>query len=131
MSLRRARRRSNPVLSRFWIASRSLSSTAHSRDPLARNDGLFVLPLRLTLLDEGADAFLGVARHHVLGHHLGGITIGVGKAHFGLTVERCLAELDGVGGFERDFLGQRNRSVPFGAGGNDAVDEANLLRGSG
>jgi hypothetical protein len=24
----------------FWIASRSLSSGAHSRDPLARNDGL-------------------------------------------------------------------------------------------
>jgi hypothetical protein len=23
----------------FWIASRSLSSGAHSRDPLARNDG--------------------------------------------------------------------------------------------
>jgi hypothetical protein len=25
----------------FWIASRSLSSGAHSRDPLARNDGFF------------------------------------------------------------------------------------------
>jgi len=25
---------------RLWIASRSLSSSAHSRDPLARNDGL-------------------------------------------------------------------------------------------
>jgi hypothetical protein len=25
-----------------WIASRSLSSGAHSRDPLARNDGLYV-----------------------------------------------------------------------------------------
>jgi hypothetical protein len=25
--------------SRLWIASRSLSSGAHSRDPLARNDG--------------------------------------------------------------------------------------------
>src|SRR2546430_1857477 len=34
-----AMRRSNPVLSCcFWIASRSLSSGAHSRDPLARND---------------------------------------------------------------------------------------------
>jgi hypothetical protein len=27
-------------LSKLWIASRSLSSGAHSRDPLARNDGL-------------------------------------------------------------------------------------------
>jgi len=33
-------RRSNPSLPRVaaWIASRSLSSGAHSRDPLARND---------------------------------------------------------------------------------------------
>jgi hypothetical protein len=39
-SLRAAKRRSNPVFScGFWIASRSLSSGAHSRDPLARNDG--------------------------------------------------------------------------------------------
>src|SRR6266516_4810332 len=36
-SLRGAKRRSNPAL-RLWIASRSLSSGAHSRDPLARND---------------------------------------------------------------------------------------------
>jgi hypothetical protein len=33
------KRRSNPVLlPSLWIASRSLSSGAHSRDPLARND---------------------------------------------------------------------------------------------
>jgi hypothetical protein len=39
-SLRGAKRRSNPVfLAAPWIASRSLSSGAHSRDPLARNDG--------------------------------------------------------------------------------------------
>ncbi len=35
------KRRSNPffVCAALWIASRSLSSGAHSRDPLARNDG--------------------------------------------------------------------------------------------
>jgi hypothetical protein len=40
-SLRGAQRRSNPafLLATRWIASRSLSSGAHSRDPLARNDG--------------------------------------------------------------------------------------------
>jgi hypothetical protein len=27
------------LLARLWMASRSLSSGAHSRDPLARNDG--------------------------------------------------------------------------------------------
>src|SRR5216684_801363 len=39
-SLRGAKRRSNPFFyAARWIASRSLSSGAHSRDPLARNDG--------------------------------------------------------------------------------------------
>jgi hypothetical protein len=39
-SLRGAERRSNPffLCVATWIASRSLSSGAHSRDPLARND---------------------------------------------------------------------------------------------
>src|SRR5450759_3908736 len=38
----RRKRRSNPFFLYVarWIASRSLSSGAHSRDPLARNDGL-------------------------------------------------------------------------------------------
>src|SRR6266403_2069705 len=40
-SLRGAERRSNPyfLCAARWIASRSLSSGAHSRDPVARNDG--------------------------------------------------------------------------------------------
>jgi hypothetical protein len=33
-----AKRRSNPFLPERWIASRSLPSGAHWRDPLARND---------------------------------------------------------------------------------------------
>ena len=41
LSLRGAQRRSNPASRQAarWIASRSLSSGAHSCDPLARNDG--------------------------------------------------------------------------------------------
>jgi hypothetical protein len=41
-SLRGAKRRSNPffLYAARWIASRSLSSGAHSRDPLARNDAV-------------------------------------------------------------------------------------------
>src|ERR1700730_8592287 len=43
------------VFAAVWIASRSLSSGAHSRDPLARNDvGLlrrFRLPARFRVLD--------------------------------------------------------------------------------
>jgi hypothetical protein len=40
-TLRGAKRLSNPSFPfvAAWIASRSLSSGAHSRDPLARNDG--------------------------------------------------------------------------------------------
>src|SRR3977135_2182889 len=40
-SLRGAKRRSNPVFTRASGASRSLSSGAHSRDPLTRNDDAF------------------------------------------------------------------------------------------
>jgi hypothetical protein len=45
-SLRGAKRRSNPLFldAAPWIASRSLSSGARSRDPLARNDGLIKAP---------------------------------------------------------------------------------------
>jgi hypothetical protein len=41
-SLREAKRRSNPFFRGPWIASRSLSSDAHSRNPVARNDDLDV-----------------------------------------------------------------------------------------
>ena len=54
-----------------------------------------IFPARLALLDEGADAFLGVARQHVLDHHLGGVVVGLGQRHFDLAVERLLADLDG------------------------------------
>src|SRR5579883_3178341 len=38
-------KRSNRVIIKFWIASSlSLSSGAHSRDPLARNDGFIIPP---------------------------------------------------------------------------------------
>jgi hypothetical protein len=41
------KRRSNPFYyAALWIASRSLSSGAHSRDPLARNDGCATFSLR-------------------------------------------------------------------------------------
>ena len=44
-SLRGAKRQSNPLspLLWLWIASRSLSSGAHSRDPVARNDNFNTL----------------------------------------------------------------------------------------
>src|SRR5947208_8005310 len=56
----------HPGMTKSEIASR-----------LPGNDGSLVLPLRLAFFDKGADAFLGVARHHVLGHHLGGMAIGL------------------------------------------------------
>jgi hypothetical protein len=59
-------RRSNPSScceKKEWIASRSLSSGAHSRDPLARNDGWqkqrrqALLPLEVGGLDDRPPAF--------------------------------------------------------------------------
>ena len=53
-SLRGAKPRSNPVCcgKGSWIASRSLSSGARSRDPLARNDGERGYPARRCRADE-------------------------------------------------------------------------------
>src|SRR5258705_13438506 len=45
-----------------WIASRSLSSGAHSRDPLARNDGLKA-PLRLGCLKSNPGFFTNRTHH--------------------------------------------------------------------
>src|ERR1700754_3643168 len=71
-----------------WIASLALVTTGKVISP--------VLPFRFTLFDEGSDAFLGVAGHHVFGHYLCGIAVRVGQAHFSLPVERGLAEFHRV-----------------------------------
>src|SRR5882757_10362105 len=80
-SLRGAKRRSNPFFLRAarWIGSRSLSSGAQSRDPLARNVGrtLTHLPLvadRAEMLvdaEHDQDEFRGDARKHHADHDAG------------------------------------------------------------
>ena len=45
--------------------------------------------MRSALLDEGADAFGRVARHHVRNHDLRGVPVGVGKAHSEWIPSRC------------------------------------------
>src|SRR6266404_5283543 len=51
------KRRSNPffVCAALWIASRSLSSGAHSRDPLARNDGCVAATFPAVIVREADD----------------------------------------------------------------------------
>src|SRR5712664_4788955 len=100
LMVRSAKRVSNHAASSF--------ETREERAPQDEEIILSVLPLRLTFFDESADAFLGVVGHHVLGHHLCRITIGVRKSHLGLTVERGLAEFYRIGGFQGDLLRQRD-----------------------
>src|ERR1700730_8174617 len=59
------------VLCRTWIASRSLSSGARSRDPLARND--VNLPLKYHGIDHDAAPARAVEQHRVEveAHHSG------------------------------------------------------------
>jgi len=68
------------------------------------------------LLDESADAFLGVARQHVLDHGARGIGVSVGEVHLELPVERLLADLHGQGGFRGDLARERHRLLAFAAG---------------
>src|ERR671921_374596 len=55
---------------------------------------LAAFPGRVALVDEGADAFLGVAGEHVVDHDAGRMGIGVGERHLDLLVEGALADLD-------------------------------------
>src|SRR5258705_6205995 len=127
--MRSAKRVSNHVASSLETReARAPPERARMRSSGDEEIILPVLPLRLTFFDESADAFFGVAGHHVLGHYLCRIAIGVRKAHLGLTVERGLAEFDRIGGFQGDLLRQRDSRIPLGAGGNDAVDEADIPR---
>ncbi len=45
--------------------------------------------MRSALLDDGADAFGRVARHHVRNHDLRGVPLGVGKTHSEWIPSRC------------------------------------------
>src|SRR5262245_55132727 len=83
-----------------------------------------ILPARVALLQEGAHAFVRIARHHVFGHHGRCIAIGVGETHLELPVEGFLADLERVCRLRSDPPGQRDRLVALDAGGDDAVDEA-------
>ena len=71
----------------YSVTAPALQRTASRelRAALRPGNESLVLPFRLALVDEGADAFLGITGHHVVGHHLGGIAIGVGKAHLELA----------------------------------------------
>src|ERR1700730_7962139 len=77
-SLRGATRRSNPFLpAATWIASQSLSSGAHSRDPLARNDG-------------GARGASRIIRRVRLSEHVDGIAglqVAAGECRIGVERE--------------------------------------------
>jgi hypothetical protein len=67
-----AKRRSNPFFLYIatWIASRSLSSGAHSRDPLARNDASFSPPSARVSAWQGRDE-----RSSLLGVGGGGLSV--------------------------------------------------------
>src|SRR5260370_25502675 len=83
-SLRGAERRSNPFFlsAARWIASRSLSSGAHSRDPVARNDDYSnstSLKHRLALLDKGLHGFAMVRRRRQADQARGFVVAGGGE----------------------------------------------------
>src|SRR5262249_50382872 len=98
----------NPAVTMKQTASPAAAPRAISRGVSARRDRTrttavpvviklpksAIFPGRVTLLDERADAFLGVARHHVLGHHLGGVAIGFRERQLHLAIERSFADAD-------------------------------------
>src|SRR5579871_2371787 len=90
-----------------------------------------VFPLRRTFLQEGVDAFLGIARKHVAGHHLARVDVGVGERQLGLAIEGLLADLDCEGRLAGDLARERRHLRVELRLGHDAVDEAELARAGG
>jgi hypothetical protein len=86
-------------------------------------EGLLV-PLGGAFFDKGADAFLGVAVHHVFDHDLPGIGVGVVDGHFGLRVEGGFADFDGRAQFGRDGLCEVTGFAGQLVGWRGAVDQA-------
>src|SRR6266478_3204627 len=85
--------------------------------------GLAILPFGFAFLNEGINAFLGVAREHVLDHYLGGISVGVLKPKFDLLVERFLADLDDIRRLRGDFATERQRLFALSPGSNRTINQ--------
>src|SRR5262245_8550816 len=83
-----------------------------------------IFPSRIAFLDERADAFIGVARHHVLGHHLGGVAIGLGERQLELAIERSLADTNDMRRLRGDLVRELERAAVLLAMRNHLVDEA-------
>src|SRR5215217_5047562 len=81
------------------------------------------LPLRLALLQEGADALLGVGEGGVEGHDLLGVGVGLLGGHLELAVEGLLADSDDErAGF--DYLLRERAGLSLKLAGRDhLVDE--------
>ena len=96
--LRRALRESAQVGRTTRATASTVKRRGDIRQSFVRSDGgvnsanrvafvtdvrnLTIFPVRRALLDERADAFLGIARQHVLHHHVGGVAIGIGESSF-------------------------------------------------
>ena len=61
--------RSNPffLFAALWIASRSLSSGAHSRDPLARNDGKYSFAFSRRVAPEACEKLFALPKQRAQG----------------------------------------------------------------
>src|SRR5271166_5454641 len=90
--------------------------------PRPSTEGMSVVPMRLALLEEGADSFDGVRLGQIVDHRLGGERL------LDLLVEGALADGERRGGaagdLSRESLGLRQRP----ALGNHPVDEPEPLR---
>src|SRR5271166_596831 len=96
--------------------------------PRPSTEGMSVVPMRLALLEEGADSFDGVRLGQIVDHRLGGERIGDVERLLDLLVEGALADGERRGGaagdLSRESLGLRQRP----ALGNHPVDEPEPLR---
>ena len=111
----------SPSLACAVAAKRSHARSVLEQQPLA------ILPGRLAFFDEGGNALLGIARHHVFHHHFGRVLVGIRDAHFQLAVERLLAELHHRCRLGGDLARKFERLLTGRAGLDHTVDEADAI----
>src|SRR6266542_4503360 len=68
-----------------------------------------IFPCGAALFEKGPDTLGGVARQHVLDHHLACVAVGIGEVKLQLAIECLLADLDHVLGLGGNLLRQLQR----------------------
>ena len=103
-----------------WIQTGHSICRAKRRMPVLNS----VLPLRVALLEEGCDALVGVLFQQIVDHHLLRNVIGSRAVQLDLSIERGLADCQGLRAGRGNLAGEVGYILLQLIVGDHAIDEA-------